>query len=125
MRTGNLITLTAAVCFTVSQVAAVQAADWFQFPLHPSKDAQQAPDICGSVVVWQQFVDTDFDIYGADITDLYKPFVFIITDDIDDQLAPSIYEDTVVWQNYVETDWDIWAADINDQTAPQSFAVSE
>jgi len=126
MRNGNLITWIAAICVTVTQVSDVLAGDWQEFPVYETEDDQQAPDVYGNVIVWEQFVvDTGFDIYGADITDSLNPFVFIIDDDVDDQNAPSIYENTVVWQSYVETDWDVWAVDISDQAAPQYYPVSE
>ncbi|MBA7482682.1 hypothetical protein ES707_18176 [subsurface metagenome] len=127
MRNGNLITWIAAIFVTVTQASDVLAGDWVEFPVHAVMydQHQQAPDIYRNVVVWEQFVDTDFDIYGADITDSLNPFVFVIDDDVDYQLAPSIYENTVVWQSYVETDWDVWAVDISDQAAPQYYPVSE
>ncbi|GAI52204.1 unnamed protein product, partial [marine sediment metagenome] len=125
MRKGDLITWIAAIFFTVTQASNVPAGDWLEFPVYATTDDQQVPDIHGNIIVWQQFVDSDFDIYGADITDSLNPFVFVIDDDVDDQQAPSIYENTVVWQSYVETDWDVWAADINDYSAPQYYPISE
>ena len=82
MRKGDLITWMAAICFTVTQASDVLAGDWQEFPVNPVMDDQQVPDIYGNIIVWEQFVDADFDIYGADIIDPINPFVFIIDDEL-------------------------------------------
>ena len=106
-----------------------QGGNWQEFALWPSTDEQEAPDIYGDIIVWQQFVYEygDYDIYVADINNLADPLVLVIGDS-NDQTSPAIYENIVVWQDFVvwedSADWDIRLADISDQTNPQIFAVS-
>ena len=110
-------------------VSVSQAGDWTEFPLFPTNDEQQAPDIWGNIVVWQQFVSEygDYDIYFADINDPEELAVYVIGD-ANDQLNPAVFEDTIVWQDYVQwqgaADWDIRAADIYDLDDPQVYVVS-
>jgi beta propeller repeat protein len=111
-------------------VSVGQAGDWAEFAIWPASDDQQAPDIWGNIVVWQQFVTEygDYDIYIADINNPGEPAAYVIGD-ANDQINPAVYEDIVVWQDYVvwegSADWDIRAADINDLDEPQIFAVSD
>ena len=39
------------------------------FPIWPTTDEQESPDVYGNIVVWQQFVSEygDYDIYVADM----------------------------------------------------------
>jgi beta propeller repeat protein len=110
-------------------VSVGQASDWTEFALYPTTDEQQAPDIWGDIVVWQQFVAEygDYDIYIADINNPVEPAVFVIGD-ANDQANPAVYKDIVVWQNHVvwqgSADWDIYAADIFDLNEPQIYVVS-
>ena len=48
-------------------IASASAGD--EFPVFPSSDDQEIPDIHGEIVVWQEFVSEygDYDIYIADI----------------------------------------------------------
>jgi beta propeller repeat protein len=110
-------------------VSAAQAGDWNEFALSPTNDDQQAPDIWGNIVVWQQFVNEfgDYDIYIADINNPDQIAVFVIGD-ANDQTNPAVFEDVVVWQDFVRfagsADWDIRAADIVDLNEPLIFEVS-
>ncbi len=104
--------------------------NWEEFALWPTTDEQEAPDIWGDIIVWQQLVAEygDYDIYIADINNPSEPLVFVIGD-ANDQTNPAVYEKMVVWQNYVvwegSADWDIRVADINNLAEPQIFVVSD
>lgn len=110
--------------------SAGQAGNWQEFALWPTTDEQEASDVWGNVIVWQQFVAEygDYDIYIADINNPGEPLVFVIGD-ANDQTNPAVYENIVVWQDYVvwegTADWDIRVADINNLAEPQIFAVSD
>ncbi len=130
------LTTSTEVLFLVSLLASVgQAGNWQEFAVWPTTDEQEAPDIWGKTIVWQQFVYEygDYDIYVADINapginNPADPSVFVIGD-ANNQTNPAVYENIVVWQDYVvwegTADWDIRAADISDQAEPQIFAVSD
>ncbi len=105
--------------------------NWQEFAVWPTTDEQEAPDIWGKTIVWQQFIYEygDYDIYIADINNPSEPLVFVIGD-ANDQAHPAVYENIVVWQDYVvwepfSADWDIRAADINNLAELQIFAVSD
>ncbi len=125
------LTTSTEVLFLASLLASVgQGGNWQEFALWPTTDEQEAPDIWGDIIVWQQFVAEygDYDIYIADINNPSEPLVFVIGDS-NDQTSPAVYENMVVWQDYVvwegSADWDIRVADINDLAEPQIFAVSD
>jgi len=108
-----------------------------EFAVWPTTDDQEAPDIDGDIVVWQQFVEEyqDYDIYVADLSTTLKagmnnpddPLAVIIGD-ANDQMQPAVFENIVVWQDYIieggSGDWDIWASDISEREQSQLFAVS-
>ena len=64
MEKGKLITWIAAMCVTVTYISDVQAGNWQEFRVYATSDDQQAPDIYGNVIVWEQFVDEDFNMRG-------------------------------------------------------------
>jgi beta propeller repeat protein len=120
MKNAYLTRLLVAVICAALLVSAVRAAEWQEFEFSDTTGSQQAqkPDIYGDIVVWQQLVGPDYDIYAADITNPESPSVFVVAAYLDDQNAPAIYEDIVVWQDYVAgTGWDIYGADVNDPAA--------
>jgi len=82
------------------------------------------PAIHGNTVVWQDGDAGDFNIYGADITDLSNPVEFPIAEFEHDQQSPAVYRTTVVWQDNFFGDWDIYAADIWQRNKPAEAAVS-
>ncbi len=125
------LTTSTEVLFLASLLASVvQGGNWQEFAVWPTTDEQEAPDIWGDIIVWQQFVAEygDYDIYIADINNPSEPLVFVIGDS-NDQTSPVVYENMVVWQDYVvwgdSADWDIRVADINNLAEPQIFAVSD
>lgn len=133
MRTGHLPTLVITVLLVGPVVSSAPAGNDGEFAVWPTTnglDEQQAPDVYGNIIVWQQWDSQygHYDIYVADVNDPADPWVYIIGD-YNDQNNPAIYENTVVWQDYIvwgaSEDWDIRMADISNQTAPQIFAVSD
>ena len=124
----------------------IAAESWKDFAVWPTTDDQEAPDIDGDIIVWQQFVEEyqDYDIYVADMNNPDDPLVLIIGD-ANDQMSPAVFapfdsaqgEDLlhaerrrgiVVWQDYIVSggsgDWDIRGSDIADLQQPVMFAVS-
>ena len=101
-----------------------------EFAVLPSTDDQEAPDIFGTIVVWQQFVYEygDYDIYIADLNEPVDPLVLTIGD-ANDQMSPAVFERIVVWQDYIRwqdsEDWDILMADISNPAEPNFFPVSD
>jgi len=100
------------------------------FPIWPTTDEQEAPDVYGKIVVWQQFVSEygDYDIFIADLNNPSDPLVNILGDE-SDQMNPAIFENYIVWQDFVSwqglADWDIRMADISDQTEPNIYVISD
>lgn len=90
-------------------------APWKPIPVYPSSDSQQAPDISGKRVVWQQYVSGDWDIYSADISNPKNPVVTIVSEYTQIQMNPSIDGTLVAWQEFVTDygDWDIYIRDIS------------
>jgi len=113
----------------LAPVSAPATDSWKEFAVWPATDDQEAPDIDGDIVVWQQFVEEyqDYDIYVADMNNPDDPLALIIGD-ANDQMSPAVFENTVVWQDYIISggsgDWDIRASDISDREQPLMFAVS-
>lgn len=85
---------------------------------------ERKPAIHGNTVVWQDGDAGDFNIYGADITDMNNPAEFQIAAFEHDQQGPAIYRTTVVWQDDFFGDWDIYAADIWQRNKPAEAPVS-
>jgi len=100
-----------------------------EFAVWPTTDDQEAPDIDGDIVAWQQFVEEyqDYDVYIADMNNPDDPLSAIIGD-ANDQMNPAVFENIVVWQDYIvwegSGDWDIRGADISDPNEPWIFAVT-
>ena len=82
--TNFVLLLAALACSTI------QAGDWVEFAVSVSSDDQQRPDIHGNTIVWQQLVEGDWDIYGADITDPENPTYFEAAEFTNDQTNPAI-----------------------------------
>jgi len=113
----------------LTPVSVLASESWKEFAVWPTTDDQEAPDIDGDIVVWQQFVEEyqDYDIYVADMNNPDDPLALIIGD-ANDQMLPAVFENIVVWQDYIISggsgDWDIRASDITDREQPVMFAVS-
>ena len=80
-------------------------------PTDPQGYAYSAqPRIEGNVVVWQDYRNGNWDIYGYDVTSATE---FQITDDTGDQRYPDISGHTVVWLDYRHSPAEIYAANIS------------
>ena len=85
---------------------------------------EQRPAISGHTVVWEETDGTDFDIYGADVTDPCLPLVFPVAPFGLDQRNPAIDRNTVVWEDNFFGDWDLLGADIWLRDEPAQLAVA-
>ena len=85
---------------------------------------EQAPAIHGNIVVWQDGDEGDYNIFGADITNLESPAEFAVAGFELDQRRPTVYRNTVVWQDSYYGDQDILAADIWQRNKPTDFGVT-
>ena len=85
---------------------------------------EQFPAIHGNIVLWQDGAEGDYNIFGADITDLESPAEFAVANFELNQRRPDVYRNTVVWQDSFFGDEDIFAADIWMRNRPTEFAVS-
>ena len=63
-----------------SPYSVIASESWEEFVVWPATDDQEQPDIYGDIIVWQQFVDGDWDVYGVDITEPANPSFFGIAD---------------------------------------------
>ena len=114
---------------TFSTYSVAASEDWEEFAVWPTTDDQEAPDIYGDIIVWQQFVAEfgDYDIYVADMNRPDDPLVVIIGDE-SNQMNPAVFENIVVWQSYIveggSGDWDIQGSDISNREEPFMFDVS-
>ena len=95
MRNGNLITWIAALCVTVTQVSDTLAADWVEFPVYAVMDDQQAPDIYGNVIAWEDNRNgmNNWDIYTYDLSTGSEQR---ITTNPFNQNNPAIYKNFIV-----------------------------
>jgi len=125
MARGHFMTLLLSLIFG----GYAMAGNWQEFHIYASGDQQSEPDVYGTIVVWQQFVQQygDYDVYIADLTNPSEAAVFVIGD-ANDQMYPAVYDNSVVWQDLVvwqgSADWDIRLADITDPDNMQMYAVA-
>lgn len=89
----------------------------------PAND-EERPAIYGNTVVWQDTSGTDYNIFGADVTDPERPAEFAIAAFEADQQNPSVWRTTVVWEDGFFGDKDIVAADILLRDRPAEFPVA-
>ncbi len=88
----------------------------------PAND-EERPAVYGNIVVWQDTNGSDYNLFGADVTDPEQPREFLIAAYEGDQQRPSIWRTTVVWQDSYFGDDDIVASDILMRDRPAEFAV--
>ena len=118
------LTTSTEVLFLASLLASVvQGGNWQEFAVWPTSDEQEAPDIWGDIIVWQQFVAEygDYDIYIVDINNPDEPSIFVIGDS-NDQTSPAVYENMVVWQDYRNNNWDIFGYNL---TTQKEFQITD
>lgn len=97
-----------------------------EFAVNPSAESQQAPDIDGSMVVWQQNTTANgWNIYGRDLNDTSTSDPIAIAQFPYDQTHPVIWSSRVIWQdnNTTNGDWNIKMADISDPDVPQYYIL--
>ncbi|MCK4998013.1 MAG: hypothetical protein KAS23_00710, partial [Anaerohalosphaera sp.] len=113
MKSINVTVILLAV-FILTVSPYLQAGNWLGFAVSLSDDDQEMPDIDGSLIVFQQLVEGDWDIYAAEISDPQNPLVLAVAAFTNDQTAPAVSGSIVVWQDFVDTDFGIYGTDIND-----------
>ena len=114
-----------AACLIVISLSAVAAQE---FAVFSSGQAQQAPDVDGSTVVWQQNTGANsWDIYGLNLDDTNAPVPIVVAASAFDQINPAVWNNRVVWQDDDTTnrDWNIKMADISDANDPQDYVLDE
>ena len=77
-----------------------------EFAISRCNSSQTNPDIDGHIVVWQDYRNDNWDIFGYNLTTQKE---FQITDNPADQTAPAISGNIVVWQDNRSGTWDIYA----------------
>ncbi len=113
------------LCLIVCSLSAVAAQE---FPVYLSDQVQQAPDIDGLIIVWQQNAGANsWDIYGRDLDDNNAPVPIAVAQFPADQINPAVWGDRVVWQDNDTTngDWNINMADIADANVPQDYVLDD
>lgn len=90
------------------------AGGWVPFPVDLSAETQEKPDVYGNKIVWQQYVQGDWDIYGVELSDAGDIFFIVAEWPSTDQLNASIWENKVVWQDDYSGTWAIYMADTTD-----------
>ncbi|MCX5638769.1 MAG: hypothetical protein NTX52_13920, partial [Planctomycetota bacterium] len=83
---------------------------------------QRNPAISGGIVVWQDDVFGDWDIYAADISEQDNPIEFAITTNESAQINPDINGNIIVWQDYRNSNWDIFGYNL---TTQQQFQITD
>ena len=101
------LTTSTEVLFLASILASVgQGGDWQEFAVWPTSDEQEVPDIWGDIIVWQDYRNNNWDIFGYNLTTQKE---FQITDDTHDQTNPAISGKVVVWQDNRNANSEIYA----------------
>ncbi|MFQ6088079.1 MAG: hypothetical protein ACE5K0_04180, partial [Candidatus Methanofastidiosia archaeon] len=80
----------------------------FQITTDPSH--QSNPAIYGDIVVWQDNRNSDFDIFGYNLS---TKQIFQITSNENYQGNPAIYGNIVVWEDLRNENWDIYGYDLS------------
>lgn len=77
-----------------------------EFAITTNDSSQTNPDIAGSIVVWQDYRNNNWDIFGYNLTTRHE---FQITDNPYDQTNPAISGNVVAWQDNRSGSWNIYA----------------
>ncbi|MHC4498808.1 MAG: hypothetical protein ACYS21_06805, partial [Planctomycetota bacterium] len=112
---GNRILLNVGVFALVVFMAASQVAayDIVEFPICTDSNLQGYPAISGNIVVWGDWRNDNWDIYGYDLLNQTE---FPICTDTNDQEEPAISGSIVVWQDDRNVNSDIYGYDLLTQT---------
>ena len=108
-------------------VAPVAAGN--EFPVYPSTQSQELPDVDNGIIVWQQYVEYggvwDWDIFGVDLFNQAAPAPIAIAWFESNQQKPAVWNNRIVWQDeYAANDWDVYVTDISDANVPQSYLLT-
>ena len=66
-------------------------------PITTERHTQQNPAIYGDIVIWEDYRNGNYDIYGYNLTTQIE---FQITTDPEDQKNPAIYSNIIIWEDY-------------------------
>jgi beta propeller repeat protein len=120
---NHRIEIFCAVCILAGSIPNVTAFE--VFPVAPFNSVQKTPDVDNGIVVWAEWVEGDWDVYGLDILDPAAELIFVDVYGGTDQTRPRIWYDRVVYQDNSSGDWDIWLADIADPLNPANYPVTD
>jgi beta propeller repeat protein len=85
-----------------------------EFPVSPSAGQQVAPDVSGTIIVWQDNRNGNQDVYGYDLSTGSE---FPICTSSGHQTVPSVSGDIVVWQDgRTDSDGDIYGYNLTTKT---------
>lgn len=71
------------------------------------------PDIRGDTIVWQEWVDTNWEVMLATVHDIGGEFTFErLTDNAVHDLFPQVYDNTATWQSERGRSWEIVVYDL-------------
>ena len=116
MRQKQIVLLAAGLL-----AVAAARADFPAFPICSDPAAQQEPSVNGSLVVWSDYRNGNWDIYGCDLSTGTE---FPICVHGAEQSRPAVSGQTVVWRDYRNGNWDVYGATI-DLSDPAHITVAE
>lgn len=120
---NHRIEILCAVCILAGSAPNVMAFD--ALPVAPFNSVQQTPDADNGIVVWAEWADEDWNVYGLDILDPAAELIFVDVYPGTDQTRPKIWFDRVGYQDNSSGDWDIWLADIADPLNPANYPITD
>jgi beta propeller repeat protein len=118
---GSIVVWTAGGMRNGTEIRGVDLGNGEVFAVTSSKGKQERPAIAGTLIVWQDNRDGNWDIYGRD---LVRDGDFAITDQWDAQDRPAVSGRTVVWQDWRDraAGPDIYGVDIDSR---QKYQLSQ
>lgn len=78
-----------------------------EFPIYTNLYNQTAPEVSGDIVVWHDFRNGNYDIYGYNLSSNTE---FPICTNLSNQGGSAISGDIVVWPDYRNSQSDIYGA---------------
>jgi beta propeller repeat protein len=81
-----------------------------------SRQNSSNPSILGDIVVWQEWVDTNWEIMMTDVDNDGQEFdVTRLTDNVVHDMFPAVYDDLITWQSERGSSWEVVVYDIQTQ----------
>jgi len=78
-----------------------------------SRQNSSNPDILGDTVVWQEWVDTNWEIMMTDVDNNGAEFeIERLTDNVVHDMFPQMYDDLITWQHEKGTSWEVVVYDM-------------